>query len=579
MPRKFVNCIYCLLIVVPALQAATVRLQLEGLSGELKKNVRARLSLINSDEVSADERFRNRAAKAIKEGLQALGYYQPDIQFESRPAPAGGGRPVLIARVNAGEPVKIAASHVIIRGDAGHDENYLQLLRDGKPAVGSILNHGKYEQFKTQIRGLNFRYGYFDGEFHKSQLGVSVERHEAFWDIDYDSGLRYRFGHVSFSGSPIQEAYLEKLVPFDYGEYYSSHQLAELNQRLSATGWFSSVVVAPEFAKARKSKILPLQAEVIPRAKNSIGIGAGYATDVGPRVKASWEKPWVNSLGHSLTTSGNISGPEQQLEFGYKVPLLKNPLEQYYLMQGGVKRTDRNDTESIASTIALSRHWENRSGWQKALNLRWRLDHYTQGDVTDTTMLLYPGVSVNRTRSHGGLMPDWGDSQFYSLDVSNTRWGSAIDFAIIYAQNVWIRTLAEKHRFVVRASLGWIETSAFQRVPPDLRFFAGGDNSIRGYRYKSLSPRNDDDKLIGASKLATGSLEYQYNVYGNWWGAVFVDSGEAVNEIKRSEIKNGAGLGLRWNSPVGPIRLDIARAIGDDRQHDIQFYIGLGSEL
>ncbi|MDR6344335.1 outer membrane translocation and assembly module TamA [Klebsiella sp. SORGH_AS 1025] len=136
-----------------------------------------------------------------------------------------------------------------------------------------------------------------------------------------------------------------------------------------------------------------------------------------------------------------------------------------------------------------------------------------------------------------------------------------------------------RHRFVVRGNLGWIEADNFDKVPPDLRFFAGGDRSIRGYKYKSISPKDDDGKLIGASKLATGSLEYQYNVSGKWWGAVFVDSGEAVSDIRESDFKTGAGVGVRWQSPVGPIKLDIARPIGDKEEHGLQFYIGLGPEL
>ncbi|SUX70502.1 outer membrane protein assembly factor [Citrobacter braakii] len=90
----------------------------------------------------------------------------------------------------------------------------------------------------------------------------------------------------------------------------------------------------------------------------------------------------------------------------------------------------------------------------------------------------------------------------------------------------------------MRGNLGWIETGDFDKVPPDLRFFAGGDRSIRGYKYKSISPEGSDGKLKGASKLATGSLEYQYNVTGKWWGAMFVDSGEAVSDIRRSDFKN-----------------------------------------
>lgn len=570
-------CITSLLLVSGVASAANVRLQVEGLSGELEKNVRAQLSTIQSDEVTPDRRFRARVDDAIREGLKALGYYEPTIDFDLRLPPAKG-RQVLIAKVTPGEPVRIGGTEVILRGGARTDRDYLDLLNT-RPAIGTILNHGDYDSFKSSLTRVALRKGYFDSEFNKSQLGVSLDRHQAFWDIDYNSGQRYRFGPVTFEGSQIRDEYLQNLVPFKQGDYYTSQDLAELNRRLAATGWFSSVVVAPQFEKSRQTKVLPLQGVVSPRKENTVETGVGYSTDVGPRVKGTWRKPWMNSYGHSLTSSLSLSAPEQQLDFSYKVPLLKSPLEQYYLMQGGFKRTDLNDTQADSTTLAVSRYWEMSSGWQRALNLRWSLDHFTQANVTNTTMLIYPGVSVNRTRSRGGLMPTWGDSQRYSVDYSNTMWGSDINFIVMQAQDVWIRTLYDRHRFVVRGNLGWIEADNFSKVPPDLRFFAGGDRSIRGYKYKSISPKDDDGKLMGASKLATGSLEYQYNVSGKWWGAVFVDSGEAVSDIRESNFKTGAGLGVRWQSPVGPIKLDIARPIGDKEEHGLQFYIGLGPEL
>lgn len=577
MPKIRLLCFAGLLLASETAFAANVRLQLEGLTGALQKNVRAQLSTIQSDEVTPDRRFQARVDDAIREGLKALGYYEPTIDFELRPPPEKG-RQVLIARVSPGEPVRIGGTDVILRGGARTDSDYLDLLKT-RPANGTVLNHSDYDGFKKSLTNVALRKGYFDSQFNKSQLGIALDRHQAFWDIDYDSGQRYRFGAVTFEGSQIRDEYLQHLVPFHQGDYYQTKDLAELNRRLSATGWFKSVVVAPEFDKARKTKVLLLKGVVSPRTENTIETGVGYSTDVGPRVKATWKKPWMNSYGHSLTTSMSVSAPEQQLDFSYKMPLLKNPLEQYYLVQGGFKRTDLNDTQADSTTLALSRYWDLSSGWQRAINLRWSLDHFTQASVTNTTMLLYPGVMISRTRSRGGLMPTWGDSQRYSVDYSNTAWGSDVDFLVMQAQNVWIRTLYDRHRFVVRGNLGWIETGDFDRVPPDLRFFAGGDRSIRGYKYKSIAPKDDDGKLIGASKLATGSLEYQYNVTGKWWGAAFIDSGEAVSDIRRSDIKTGAGVGVRWQSPVGPIKLDFAVPVGDKEEHGVQFYIGLGPEL
>ncbi|MDF7680026.1 autotransporter assembly complex protein TamA [Enterobacteriaceae bacterium ESL0689] len=570
-------CAISLLLISGAVSAASVRLQVDGLSGDLEKNVLDQLSTIKSDEVTADRRFRARVDDAIREGLRALGYYQPTIDFDLQPS-AKKGHHLLRVKVTPGEPVRIGGTTVLLHGSARTDQDYLDLLKQ-RPAIGTVLNHGDYDRFKRSLNQLALHKGYFDSEFTKSQLGVSLDRHQAFWDIDYNSGERYRFGQVSFSGSQIDDQYLQNLVPFHSGDDYTSDDLAELNRRLTATGWFSSVVVAPDFTDSRQSKVLPLHGVVVPRKQNSVETGIGYSTDVGPQLKMTWKKPWINAMGHSLSTSVSLSTVEPEADFSYKMPLLKNPLEQYYLVQGGFKRTDLHDTNADSATVGISRYWQMSSGWQRAINLRWRLDHFTQASITNTTMLIYPGISVNRTRARGGLMPVWGDSQRYSIDYASTAWGSDINLLILQAQEVWIRTLRDRHRFVLRGNLGWMDSDSFSRVPPDLRFFAGGDRSIRGYAYKSISPEDNDNELTGASKLMTGSLEYQYNVSGKWWGALFMDSGEAVNDIRRSHFKTGAGLGVRWQSPVGPVKLDIARPIADKDKHGVQLYLALGPEL
>ncbi|TKI08572.1 autotransporter assembly complex protein TamA [Martelella alba] len=578
MPKNRLVCLLCVLAVTPWSHAANVRLQVEGLKGELQRNVRARLSTIGADEVTADARFQTRVDGVIREGLRALGYYEPQIVFTFRPA-EHGGRDVLLAKVTPGQPVKIAGTDILLRGGASRDAAYGRLVRRSRPAVGTVLNHGDYTAFIDGLTGLAVRNGYFDARFLKRQLAVSPSRHQAFWNVDFDSGPRYRFGEIHFQGSQIRPDLLANIPSIKPGDPYDATDLAELNRQLSATNWFNSVVVSPDFASGKVSKTLPLDVVVTPRSRNIIETGGGFASDIGPRVRTTWNRPWLNASGHSLQTGVSLSAPEQDLDLSYKIPVYRSPLEQYYLVQGGFKRQNLNDTNADSTTLNVARFWNFSSGWQRSVNLRWSLDHFTQGTVTDTTMLIYPGFTVNRTRQRGGTMPTWGDSQRYSVDVSSTAWGSDVNFYILQAQNVWVRTLARRHRFVARYNLGWIETSDFERVPPSLRFFAGGDRSIRGYRFQSISPRDDDGKLTGASKLATGSLEYQYNVTGRWWGAAFVDTGQAVNDIRHTHLKTGAGVGVRWQSPVGPIKLDVAAPVGDPDTHGLQFYIGLGTEL
>ena len=292
-------CIASVLLFSGVASAASVRLQVEGLSGELEKNVRAQLSTIQSDEVTPDRRFRARVDDAIREGLKALGYYEPTIEFDLRPPPARG-RQVLIARVTPGEPVRIGGTDVILRGGAQTDRDYLDLLKT-RPAIGTVLNHGDYDGFKSSLTRVALRKGYFDSEFNKSQLGVSLDRHQAFWDIDYNSGERYRFGPVTFEGSQIRDEYLQNLVPFKPGDYYTSQDLAELNRRLAATGWFSSVVVAPQFEKSRQTKVLPLQGVVSPRKEILELAGVNIPNDIQgesllPLLEGKKPGDWRSSL-------------------------------------------------------------------------------------------------------------------------------------------------------------------------------------------------------------------------------------------------------------------------------------------
>lgn len=491
---------------------------------------------------------------------------------------------VLVATVKAGDPVRIQSAEFSVKGvdlDDRENRSVFRHLRRELPKKGDQLNHGTYTDFKSSVERTAMRYGYFDGEFIESELQVNAVTNEGGWLVVYDPKERYRYGSVTFKGSQIREKVLENLVPFEKGEAYSSDGIAELNRRLSAIGWFNSIVVTPDISKSRKSgeKELPVEARVSPKTKNALEVGLGYSTDVGPRGKLIWKKPWINDSGHSLQSETDVSGLEQMLDFSYKLPLEKNALEHFWLFRSGYKHEDLNDTMSDAMSLEAARRWEPYEGWQKGVALKWRYDDFKQGSIANRTMMLFPEISLSRSRSRGGLMPRWGDSQRYTVGYASRMWGSEIDALMVEAQYVLIRTYARNHRFVLRSHLGWIETGDFNDVPPDLRYFAGGDRSIRGYDYESISPKDENGELLGASRLLTGSIEYQLRVTSNWWGAVFLDIGRADNRFEFSNFKKGAGVGIRWESPLGPVKLDIARPVGDSQESGIQFYIGLGPEL
>ncbi|MEM7502514.1 MAG: BamA/TamA family outer membrane protein, partial [Pseudomonadota bacterium] len=135
----------------------------------------------------------------------------------------------------------------------------------------------------------------------------------------------------------------------------------------------------------------------------------------------------------------------------------------------------------------------------------------------------------------------------------------------------------EHGRLLGRATVGATAKDDFSELPPSLRFFAGGDESIRGYDYNTLGPADDEGEVIGGSGLLVASLEYEHRIKGNFFGAVFIDAGNAYDG-EDFEPAYGTGLGVKWRSPVGPVRLYLAHPLNQvDR--DVRVHVSLGVDL
>ncbi|BFU60697.1 MULTISPECIES: autotransporter assembly complex protein TamA [Rodentibacter] len=567
-----------LLLFLSALSAfaeQTVDIEIRGIKGERAiRNTKLNVELIEKEEMDGSDRYKRLVTEAVDKGLRVFGYYDSSVTFELKKRK---GRDLLIANVTPGEPTRIAGTDVKIEGEAAQDEAF-KALRKNLPKNGELVEHQKYSDYKNSISTLALARGYLDGKFTISRLEISPETHQAWWRMLFESGVRYHYGNIKFHHSQIREDYLQNMLKIHTGEPYLVNQLSEFSNDFSSTNWFSSVLLQPQVDEQKK--VVNLDVLLYPRKKNAMELGVGFATDTGPHLQIGWTKPWINDRGHSFRTNLYVSAPKQTLEATYRVPLLKNPLNYYYEFSGGLENEDKNDTKTTALTLAGLRYWNNAEGWQYFAGVRARYDKFTQADVEDKTLLVYPTGGFNRTRLRGGIFPTWGDAQKITVDVAYKGLLSDASFFKVQASTGWIRTYAENHRIITRAEIGYLNTKDINKIPPTLRFFAGGDRSVRGYGYKKISPKDRKGKLVGGSRLVTGSFEYQYQVYPSWWAATFVDAGLAANRFSQEELRYGAGVGVRWASPVGAIKFDIATPIRNkDNSKNIQFYIGLGTEI
>lgn len=567
----------CLLIFSATPSYAETDLTIEGLDGDLEDNVSSYLSAIKESEYSTSLRFQSRVKENITDALKALGYYNPDIQFKiegDRDNPEADHE--IIVTVDAGIPTIIYESDIVIEGEAATDADFLRLIDRSKLNLGQVLNHGNYEGLKSALRNLALQKGYFDGQFIVTRLQVSPSRNQAFVHLHYQSGQRYVFGSTSISGSQIEQKRVQSLVPYQAGDPYQSILVGELNQNLSSSEWFSNISVEPDIASVDEEKSLPMKVRVSPQTRNQIETGLGYSTDVGPRGKLSWKKPWLNKYGHSVGASVMLSHPEKTFTANYKIPL-DDVLKDYYLVQYGFKDENDNDTDSQEQNLSFERHWLYDNGWHRTIYLRLLYEDYIQASESGHSLFALPGISFSRVRSRGNTMPMWGDKQSISFEYGDPALFSDTRIIRVLGHTGWIRGIGRNHRFLTRVDAGGAFADNWSEVPPSLRFFVGGVNSLRGYGYEEVSPKDNNDELVGGAYMATSSFEYQYRVTGNWWGAAFLDVGDAWTDTPN--WKKGGGLGIRWGSPVGPVRLDFAYGLDADSGDEFRIHFTLGPEL
>lgn len=587
--------------------ALAVDATIEGVTGEVDKNIKAYLQNVDAEQY-ADVRLEGEVRRRAQEAMRVYGYYEPEITLERNTDDH------VWLTIEPGPQVKVEALSVNVEGEARDDPPFQDALEAFPLKEGDVLRHAPWDRLSGQLSGLAIERGYFDWGFTDKRMEVRPYLQSARLYMDFDSGARYQFGPTSIKGSHIELDRLGRMQPFESGDPYLAESLALYSQRLADTGWFSSISVRPRLAADQEltiappgysdpwwseatasqpqrprlssdalasalsinkhdDKKLPIDVSVEPADRHQFEVGIGFATDVGPRLRFGWEQPWINRYGHSLDHDLYLSAPEQRFTGVYDIPL-ENPLRDSYRLQYGVRNLDDNDTELLEGTVEVARRWQFDNDWVQLLYLRTSYVDFVQGGEADKVWLFYPGVQWTRTRTRPQRFPLWGDRQQLSFEYSDTVWGSDAQFARMTGDTEWIRTIGNDNRFLARISVGAMETEDFDKLPPSLRFFAGGDRSVRGYSYESLSPRNDEGRLRGGQQMLTSTLEYQRRVTGDWWAATFVDNGDAFDDWAPDDLKTGAGAGVRWISPVGPIRLDIAHPFDDEDAFRLHFSIG-----
>jgi translocation and assembly module TamA len=566
------------LLLCARMSAAAVEIDFEGLKGELEAAARNNLELQQYVDRSLSPSQANRLlAKANEEiaaALQPYGYYHVEVESDlARGAQEGDYRATF--RVRLGEPVTIANARIAVEGSASELPQIQRAIGAFHPRVGERLEHGVYEASKASITNQLLSLGFFDVKAETHRVAVLRSARSADIDLKWTSGERYRFGDVSFSDTQFDEEFLRRYVPWEADTYYSVEDMLTLQQRFVDADYFSSVSVQPDLERKADGRV-PIEATLVPARRDVYKAGVYVSTDSGPGVHVGMDRRWVNKRGHKA--GGEIEYSQRLEEYSayYRIP---RPGSQNRNFNFGVGyRDEETDTStSRMARVAASEVLDQWHGYTRTLGLQYLHGDFKVADEQRSTNLLFAEAMLTRKRADDLLFPTKGFSLLYGLRLAAESLMSDTSLAQIRAEAKWIRPASETSRLILRGALGAMIVDDFNALPPELRFFAGGDRSIRGFDFQQIGEVNDSGGVIGGKYLAVASVEYEYYFLKNWGAAVFVDAGDAYDSDLNANV--GAGIGLRWRSPVGIVRVDIAHPVTTDLDEKLRFHILVGPDL
>ncbi|APE03650.1 outer membrane protein assembly factor [Alteromonas mediterranea] len=550
---------------------------------KLRNNIRLHLNSLDVEKaLLTDPYWQGEVSDTVATALQPYGYYNS----ETNVVIDDGDKVTVNVSLNAPLTINKVTREII--GAGREDKAFRERFNALKLKEGDVLNQTIYESFKSSMFNYALSNGYFDFHWQATRLDLVRGAKQANVLLIAQSGPQYQFGELKIVGEDKAKAIISRLKPFETGDAYSSAVLSDFNRRLNQSGYFNRVIARPVVSDAEGLRV-PVEVSLQHRPTDAFNVSLGAATDTGPRVRLGWERPWVNDKGHSVSSDIFISEPEQSVTADYRIPM-KNITRDYASIEAGYQFIEYANTSFESETLSLSAHryWQkNDSPWQHDGSITYLRETYDQGELsTNTTSLVLPGYSLTYRNKDSELNISNGSYIQMLAQYGKEGFGSDIDFAKAVVEATLIRTFNDVHRISLRGEAGAIKTNSFDEVPTSLRFYAGGDQSVRGFDYREISPTADViapetgelvTDSIGGKYLLTTSVEYAYRVADNWRVAAFVDAGTATNDTSTT-LTYSVGPGVHWLSPIGPVRLYVARGFAPD-ENTWQLHIMLGPEL
>jgi translocation and assembly module TamA len=464
--------------------------------------------------------------------------------------------------------------------------------------VGDRLNQAYYEAIKTDLQRTAATFGYLDAKMIRNELVVDPPRHTANIALEMETGQRYRFGATTIEQHVVSERLVRRYLRYHKGQPYDLTQVLRTQFALDDAGYFANLEVLPG-TPDREALTVPINIRADPARRHRYSIGGGYATDTGARATLGFEDRYLNSLGHSFGLSLQFAQITRYYVNGhYRIPVGDPALE-------NVSGNFTIEQETLADVTATTQstgpsYTAVKDGWQYV----WQVNavHTVSSDLngSETQRLLVPEFDVAAVPK-GYLGEALFEHPFFAeLKGSTSALGSDSSFVQLHIQTEKVVRLWPKWHLLLRNEIGASLVSRFSSLPAYYRFFAGGDNSVRGFAYNELSPleavcetnpvTHQPEYIKGTTDCAavagyiktggkdvvTGTVEVIRDLPRNLGIATFFDYGNALNSFKAPGclpgppgqppvctpfIQYSVGIGLRVRLPVMTLGIDIAQPL------------------
>jgi translocation and assembly module TamA len=557
--------------------------EVTGLAEDLENNVLAYLSIADLGQAGAEasqpvtennvRRLHGAARTEIERALQPFGYYEPTIRSTLQRVEMDWR-----ARydVDAGAPTVVGGVEIRAVGEGNEEPAVRAALAAAAFTAGEPLRHAKYEAAKTRLFEAARGAGYIDAIYERAEIRVRREEREADIHLVLDTGPRYYFGAIEIEQEILAPAFVGRYVAIEPGEPFDSDRLIELQLALGDSGYFDEVTVDVKRAEAIDGRI-PIVVYTMPRATQEYTVGVGYGTDTGPRLSLGTEFRRLNRRGHRLNIDLRLSEIATTAAVEYQIPV-KNVETDTLSFRGSLGTREIGDLETEHVTLGMSLH-DTWLGFERRLYLVTEHERWTESAEELRETVLYPGVELTSRKvvDAESLYTRKGYSWSADLRGGSNSLGSSTSFLRLRLDANLVLPLAERARFLFRSEYGAIDVDDLLVLPPSQRFFAGGDRSVRGYRYERLGPTDTTGAVVGGRYLVAATAEVDYLFFRNYGAAVFYDAGNAANE-PWPDLKRSVGIGMRWRTPVGMLRIDIAHPL-DDPDEDYRLHLSIGTDL